>query len=69
MSTKIFPLRVRGLCAQPAEPGLFERGRQTAFALVDISFELEAGEILAVVGESRKTRRAGARALDRKSVV
>ena len=52
MSTKIFPLRVRGLCAQPAEPGLFERGRQTAFALVDISFELEAGEILAVVGES-----------------
>jgi len=45
-------LSVRQLGASPDRRGLFEQGRREPFALVDVSFDLDQGEILAVVGES-----------------
>ncbi|MEO6710143.1 MAG: dipeptide/oligopeptide/nickel ABC transporter ATP-binding protein [Planctomycetota bacterium] len=45
-------LSVRKLGASPDRRGLFEQGRREPFALADVSFDLDRGEILAVVGES-----------------
>ncbi len=56
-------LEVRALAASPARRGSFERARHTPFVLHGLDFELRAGEITALIGQSGSGKSTVLRAL------